>query len=542
MSYRRSRGRPGPQHDTDLENALDAMTAEELRSFVRDVLERLDREPWGEVVDYLIACAAKGGSGWRPSGPSGRIVDEIKHVAKAARRNGYADPEEMDDYLRQGTKAFLAGEHGTAREVLEALLLPIADAEIDLGQHEMVEEVLSVDVYECAAQYVVSVYVTTSIEDRAEALCQAIDALHGVGVFLEPLAQMERVATELLPEFEAFLPRWLKHIEREASSESEWGRDRDHWLREAVMRLEGVKGLERIARKTKKPEALYTWCAALADGGEWAEALRAYAAAAELVGESDWRGDFLDGAVLAAQQLGRRDTAKRLEAAWIGAPSLARLVRWLGAGTPTAATLVMRAKKAIAHCSAKAGRQLGLLHIMTGDAHSAAKLLAGAAGLGWSSQDHPGHVLFPAFAGLLAEGMRVTLSAELFAGLQEALHDPLDIDWDDGNGERPKLTTPSVAELILSVRPGASIEAEGRVAMLKAMQAAAALRVECILGNKRRRHYGHAAKLVACCLELAPVVGKQKMVWEWVDEVRKKSWRFHAFQKELKSALASISS
>ena len=137
-------------------------------------------------------------------------------------------------------------------------------------------------------------------------------------------------------------------------------------------------------------------------------------------GKSTWRGEFLDGAALAAQQLGRRDAASRLEAAWLGAPSLVRLLRWLGTSGPTAATLVRRARKAIEHCPATAARQLGLLHLLTGDVHAAAKILAKAAGLGWSSEDHPGHVLFPACAGLLAEGTKATLSPELFAGLKQA--------------------------------------------------------------------------------------------------------------------------
>src|SRR5436190_15968914 len=44
---------------------------------------------------------------------------------------------------------------------------------------------------------------------------------------------------------------------------------------------------------------------------------------------SPWRGELLDGAALAAQQLRRSDVVQRLEAAWVGAPSLVRLLRWL---------------------------------------------------------------------------------------------------------------------------------------------------------------------------------------------------------------------
>lgn len=539
---RRSRRSLHPPQDPDLARALDAMTADELRSFVREALDQLDHEPRSAFVDSLIARAAKGSSGWRPPGPSREVVEEVARFAREARRVGSAEPIEVDDYLRQGTKAFLAGEHASAREVFEALLPPIASGEIDLGQHEMIDEVLTVSEHECAAQYVVSVYLTTPLEERAEALCRAIEAVRGIALFWSPLEEMERVATGPLSALEAFLPLWVEHIEREPSSETDWESDRDRWLREAVLRLEGATGLERIARKTKKPGALEAWCRALTDRGAWAEALQAYDAAAELVGKSPWRGDFLDGAALAAQRLGRRDATRRLEAAWLGAPSLGRLLRWLGTGAPRVGTLVRRATKAIKHCPATAARQLGLLHLLSGDVHAAARVLAKAAGLGWSSEDHPGHVLFPACAGLLAEGTRATLSAELFAGLKETPRDPLDMDVDSGDARPPKLTTPSVAELIVLARPGSNIDAKGREAVLAAMRAAALRRVEGILSHKRRRHYGHAATLVACCLEVAPAVGKRKELAGWVDDVRKKYSRFYAFQKELTTALASGSS
>lgn len=537
---RRARRDLRPPGDPNLDGALDAMTADELRAFVREALEWLDDEPQSALVDALIARAAKGASGWRPPGPFKEIVAEVKRFAEAAVRAGYVEPTDVDHYLRQGTRAFLAGEHATARGVFEALLPPIAEGEIDLGQHEMVGEVLTVDEHECAAQYVVSIYLTTPLQDRAAALCRAMDALQGLASIWAPLEQMERVATGPLPELDAFLPMWVTYLEGQPLSEGEREGHRDRWLREAVLRLEGVSGLERIARKTKQPEALQAWCDAVVERGDWAEALRAYDDATKLAGKSHWRGEFLDGAALAALSLGRRDVAQRLHAAWLGAPSVVRLLRWLGAGGPTAATLAKRAEEAIERCPSRAGRQLGLLCVLTGDVHAAAKVLAKAPGLGWSSEDHPGHVLFPAFAGLLADGARGKLSAELFRSLEEAPRDPLDMDREDGDEGSPTLSTPSIAELIGTVRPAAVIDAKGRQAMLEAMRAAATKRVEGIVGNKRRGHYGHAATLLACCLEVAPAVGKQKEVAEWVAEVRKAYSRFYAFQEECRRALALI--
>jgi len=118
---RRSRRSLHPPQDPDLARALDAMTADELRSFVRDALDRLDHEPRTALVDSLIARAAKGSSGWRPPGPSREIVDEVKRFAREARRVGSADPIEVDGYLRQGTKAFLA--RGAGKTLFIVLIL-----------------------------------------------------------------------------------------------------------------------------------------------------------------------------------------------------------------------------------------------------------------------------------------------------------------------------------------------------------------------------------------------------------------------------------
>lgn len=538
---RRARRPERPRGGGDPAGAIEALSGEELRCFLRDVLKGLDEELRASLEDELIARAAKGSVGWKPSGPTARAVAEVASFAQAARSVGFADPAEVDARLRQGTMAFLAGDHAAARAVFEALLLPVADGEMDLGQHEMVDEVLTVDVHECAAQYVASVYATTPIAARAEAVWGALDAVQGVAALWGPLEAMERAATGPLPELDAFLPRWVAHLERQPLVEGEWDSARDRWLREAVLRLEGVAGLERIARGTRRPETLRAWCQTLAASGEWAEALRAYDEAVSLAGGSDWQGHFLDGAALAARELGRPDAAERLEAAWLGAPSLVRLLRWLDARGPEGAALASRATEAKARCPPQAGRQLGLLHLLTGDVREAADLLAQAPGLGWSDEDHPGHVLFPAFASLLARSTGATLPAELLAGLQQTPRDPWDLDLDELEDEAPGLVTPPIAT-ILERSPSDGVDAAGREAMLEAMRLAAERRVEGVLGDKRRRHYGHAALLVACCLELAPGVGRHAAVAEWVAALRKRYARFPAFQEECDRALGSTGS
>ncbi|MBY0495115.1 MAG: hypothetical protein K2Y23_12965 [Cyanobacteria bacterium] len=86
-------------------------------------------------------------------------------------------------------------------------------------------------------------------------------------------------------------------------SKDEWETEHERWLREAVFRADGVGGLGRIARKTKRPQACLAWYEALADQGAWTAALKACDAAARMVRQSHWRVQLLDGAALAAQSL-----------------------------------------------------------------------------------------------------------------------------------------------------------------------------------------------------------------------------------------------
>ncbi len=300
--------------DPEVSSALEALSAEELRSFVGQTLATLEPDARARVQDALLR-ASRSAAGFGPQGPSEAVVAEVERFAAAARRVGQADPAEVDDYLRQGVKASMAGHHEAARAIFDALIEPIAEAEIDLGQDEMVDEVLAVDLHECEVRYAAAVYFTTPTDGRAEAVFDALEKLQALASLREPIADMER-AVGPLPEIDAFLPLWIARLERERAPAGDWESERDIWLREAVARTEGLAGLERIARTSKVPSAVEAWCAAVVAAGDWRQALRAYEEAVELVESPVWRGGFLDGAALAAQVLGRADVTKRLEAAW----------------------------------------------------------------------------------------------------------------------------------------------------------------------------------------------------------------------------------
>ncbi len=501
------------------EGALDAMDADELRALIRDMIPWFDEATHARFVNALVDRAARNLSGWVPEGPTDAAVSEIVAFAQAAKRVGHADPSDVDDHLRQGSNAFLSKNYRAAAQIFRALLIPIGDVDIDLGQHELLDEVLGVDVAACAAQYVACMYMTATLQNRGKAVLGAIDEMRGIADFWEPLRELERVAVEPLPEFDDFLVQWRALVEQRTAKErsSDWDSGEDRWLREIVQRTQGPEGLAEVARASRRANDLDAWCRALVEAGDWKAALAAYDEAADLVTAGAYaRADFLDGAALAAQELGRKDLPSRLERAWCEVPGMVRLRRWLGS-SKTGKVLRTRAAKALAACPKQAHRQRALLHVIEGDFAAAAKLLAAAPGLGWSRAEHPGHLLFPLFVSLFGE---FELRAEPAHDFDE-LNVPADPD-------EPALATPEVPVLLALARVAAPNDAKTRAALMKAMRKAAEKRIAGVTENKRRGHYGHAASLALAC---AQVDGSAEAA-QWLAALRDEYRRYPALQQE----------
>jgi hypothetical protein len=71
--------------------------------------------------------------------------------------------------------------------------------------------------------------------------------------------------------------------------------------------------------------------------------------------------------------------------------------------------------------------------------------------------------------------------------------------------------------------------------MLAAMRKAAESRLAGVTDQKRRRHYGHAAELVAVCVACDP----SPPTAGWVASIRTEYRRFPALRDELDRALGS---
>jgi len=522
-----------PSRD-DVQAALAAMGADELREVVREMMLELDDRAHGRVASAIIRRGASGGSGWVPAALDDTDVAEAVAFAQAATRVGHADPADVDERLRRGVAAFLRKDYASAHRILGALLRPISEAEIDLGEHETVDEVLGVAAHDCAVQYVVSAYMTSEPARRAQTVRTAIDEVRGVGCFFEPIREMERAATEPLPGLADFLPQWRAVAEREAAGgrHSDWDREADRWLREVVRRIEGSDGLANVARATRRADDLRAWCDSLAEAGDWKAALSAFEEAAVLVTDRESaRGRLLDGAALAALGMGNKDVSPWLERAWRAEPTMPRLCRWLG-GARTKQSMHERVAEALQACPEQAQRQLAFLHLLQGDVEQAAALLAQAPGLGWSNGEHPGHLIFPLFQARLG-GNGASLRAIAVPG------DGMDVDEDesptcDGDDE-PELPIPKVDEILRDAGVEGISEAKARKVVLAAMRKAAEVRVAAVTDQRRRRQYGHAASLVAACIACdgSPETGR------WAATLRGKYRRFPALCAELDRRVGS---
>lgn len=113
--------------------ALGAMDAEALRELIRGVLPWLDDKLHAKITGEIIDRAARNKNEWVPDAPGDESVAEVLEFAEAAQRVGYADPSEVDDYLRQGMNAFLAKDYCAALQIFRALIVPLSEGEIDLG-------------------------------------------------------------------------------------------------------------------------------------------------------------------------------------------------------------------------------------------------------------------------------------------------------------------------------------------------------------------------------------------------------------------------
>ena len=470
---------------------------------------------------------------------------EAVAFAKAAVRVGRADPSDIDMYLALASSAFESKNYASARKIFRAFLPALGEGEIDIGVQEMLEEALTSDLTKCAGRYLVAVYMGATTAKRPEKIYDALDHVSSIEQFSQPLREIEAYAVEALPNFPIFIPSWRAFLESTAVdwNDSWWSSPIGDWMREAIVRTKGIDGMAAIARETKHASNLRAWCSELAATGNWEASLTAFNEAAELAQEKWIRNEFLDDAVLAAQQINHRDLASLQRKAWFSAPTMPRLLRWLGSSSDKS-VLHSRVAEAFAFCPTGPSKMIALLHVLSQNISESAALLASAPGIGWSMQDHPGYLLFPLFANMLRNPGRerdrhANRATNSDSTLRSGDSAPADAETSrlypsPEPPAIPKLSTPEVSAVIAIADLPPMSDPISRAKLLKAMKIAAENRIRAVATAQRRSHYAHAAELVATCLACNPT---QKTA-DWVSAIRAIYRRRSALQTELDQALA----
>lgn len=526
-----------PPDNPDFEGALATAPIEVLREVLRDMRGRLPRAERVRLEDALVRRVATARPSFRPSAPRPGLVDEARSFVAAALEEAYIEPAAVERLLSEAVGASLAGHPEVARGVYEALLEPLASLEIDLGQHEHLAEVLSLDLDACVAHYLAAVYRTAPPEARAAELGDASWAATDVAALDRPLAAMEAALGAPLPDLDAFLPAWIDALSRRPVLPDGEPAPHERWLQEALLRRGGLAALAAHARETRRDDDLRAWVDEVAARGDAGATLDAAREAATLAPTAEARAHALDDAARAARALEDPTLPTLLEEAWRAHPTLTRLSRWLVSPPTDPAAVRRRASGARETQPSDRSRSDALLSVLAGDLEEAARLLADAAPLGWARESHPGHLLFPTFAWLLGGGASGAVRNSVLRRLLSPMR--------SGSDRAVEAPTPAQQDALPSPTPvdvyqaagldGRPIPGAARGAMLAAMRAAAERRTRALLDGRHTRHYPHAAALVACCVDLDDAEAGAR----WVEALRA-VWPAEAsFEGELARALAT---
>lgn len=498
----------------ELDRHLAPLSREELRDVIRGVwadLEPSDRDR----LERTLARAAAARGELQLEDP-----DLARDVAAFAGRHGYADPRAVDALFARILRASIAGHHAVVRSSVEALLPPLASLEIDLGQDEMIDDVLTTSIHAVGASYLRSVYCTTELGARPDALADAIEFFEPLAAVGRPIAAMQEVSPAPLPDLDAFLPRWLERVQTDQKSPS---RRDEGILREALLRTGGPDALAAYARDHRDPLAFADWLALLISDGRLEQAMAGATEAAQVVGR--YGADFHDLAARLAVCVGA-DPAPALEAAFAVEPSYPRLARLL-AGAPAGAERVARARE-VGRRVSQIPALRGLLALVRGDYTAAAKVIGSPPRDPVAERHWVGPLLVPVIAALLADGLP---RGEELAALAHTDRLALlgDLPFLTRVEDRvPPVPYPDPVALVLEgdARPrGAAAKR-----LVDALAAYTTRRIEDVSSSGKTRHYEPAARLVGLVDGLLRAADRAPEGQRFVEAQRATAGRKHSLK------------
>jgi hypothetical protein len=525
---------------------------EELSDDMRDQSTKLEPDQkqtlFHDVEDFARRIEAGDyfdGWGWDP-----RIQEE----------RGWGDESwahEMDRLFKRANQCFVAGPRSLASEAF-ARLLGLLLAGDDAGQFcgaKPAERMIDADLNQVRGRYFRCVYEQSPLSQRCQLLFDVLDALYGLGTSALGLQSLIDADKAPLPDMELFLPRWLEFLRsqehgRKPGAALFQGEQHSQWLlREAVQLEKGIAGLQDLARErgARNPEAYHQWISALIaekdveksvfaarEAAERIHANKDRACMAEVWAELARRADH-PGAVLGARRLAFR-----------ASPSARRLLEYCAEGNPGQSALRARIKTELEYAETcdepPSPRLMAVLDLLLGHVELAMQSLEDSSMLGWSSKDHPGHVLFPALL-LVSSGILQPESESILARLWSQLDSILGLRVDGPEAhheifaacslEHPNKISVSCRALLEPALGRLRLNKERRRALLKDLQEVTLKRVHSIVGNRFRRAYERASLVSVACAEAFFLTNDKASGLKLLKVIRQDFPRHRAFHKQL---------
>ena len=432
-------------------------------------------------------------------------------------------------------------------------LFEILDLEDDYGGRIEISALPGVDRNESRSRYLRAVYEVENLEQRPEALWDAmLDVLSWLGAPRPMFSDVIQISPKPLADQKPFLSAWIDLLKGETGSEA------DAWLREAVRLAAGVQGLVDLVRAEgpQRPRVYLDWFAALEEEKRYAEVLAAAQDALRALPQDlPIRAAIADHLCAAAVQLQKESLLRfgRMEA-FRAKPELRRLLDLWEATPPAERSMVMTQAIGYAQEAESRSREPqnyvnqeddlekaaygtdSLLHaqLLAQQWRTVQQRAAGEPILGWSGSSST--------QGFILSFLLIKLSGRLPANLPTNLAKL----WQDrlqasigyasyssaANGLQTRLN-----QAYTDLFPTLEIDQAAQETALTWCLNTANQRVDAIVGGQHRKSYDKAALVIAACAETLQLRHEPTLAAGLIDHVHSRFPRHRAFISELDSAI-----
>jgi soluble cytochrome b562 len=557
-----------------VEERLDSLTPEQLRSVLMDMALQVDSSERREFLDKLappedeVIEDAKVSYQENLLDDIDALLEELEEEMEGAEEyydthRWYDDEDDesnpyedcisgVEGLLDRTNAVFDNGDLELAREAYSKLF-SVFDMEDDYGVGISDSDIEGLDMKEVIARYIRSIYEIGLPEDRPKSLFEVMSQLPQMMVSYKTvsLEDLMEISTRPLPDKERFLSNWISYLRMQ---DSKWA---DYWLREAIRLEDGTAGLRKLAlsQGKERPRAFLDWMKALMNEGKYSDVVEA-AQQVRTVVKPDMpiRAAIADCLLEAAEKLNDKELAfNAVWEAFYAKPGIDRLLDVWNSTTDDdqRVELMQRASERIEKYLAQkrpdfwyyqpdeddaeiyvhvSKSTLAHAYLLSRDWESAQEMSRKEKVLGWSSSNNPQGLTVICFLGLASGARPPDFPVNLFLLWDDVLEKSL--GHNGHNIVLPRLKS-AYEEMFADASLGPQEEK-----LLNWSLSICRKRATAIVENQYRGSYGKAAALTVACAEVLKLRGDMQKSQAFIAEIRNQFPRHRSFQSELRTAEA----